>query len=214
MPHLRGLTFACAALALACLAPAAARAESIVITGGTYVVRSSSYHNLGSMTNGSNFSVEVNGQSNVPPCVEPASGCRTGAPMSPSFGSGAFNAASLVYNGVGYSSAAGDSIGTFFQFSGPGFTPVPGDASTWEVPFTFSGGVILYRPDGDPLVFTLTGSGVARFELLFSEFGFVQGRSATYTFQPHAVPEPATLILFGAGAAALASGAGRRRRTA
>ena len=211
---LRKLTFAFAVLAFIWLAPAVARADAIVITGGTYFVGPIFVNQATGLTNGVNFSLSAQDISTVPACLSPAASCHTGSPMSPSFSPSALNTVTLTYNGVTYSTAAGASISNLFQFTGPSFTPVPGDPSTWEVPFTFTGQVSILGPTGGLPQFTLTGSGIARFQLEFNQFGFVQGRSATYTFQPQATPEPATLLLFGSGAAALGALTRRRRRRA
>ena len=214
MPRLKRLAFAFAVIALTCLAPAAAKADAIVINGGTYVVGSFFTNQANGLTNGSDFTLSASDISVVPTCLVPASTCLAGAPMSPSFSASALSSVTLVYNGVTYVNSPPGSvtIGNFFNFTGPSFTPLPGDPSTWEVPFTFTGQVILSNVSGGPTTFSLTGSGIARFEFEFGPAGFVQGRRGTYTFMPQATPEPATLVLFAGGAAALGLKIRRRRR--
>jgi hypothetical protein len=110
-------------------------------------------------------------------------------------------------------------------FNSPEFI-VPFDDTpslTINLPFTMTGIVSFYVDMGQtpPPFFTTTisGQGIATL-LLDSFFSETQGRiyhlrSLTFNFSPAApaaVPEPATLILFGTGLTAVAARYGRRRR--
>jgi hypothetical protein len=104
-----------------------------------------------------------------------------------------------------------------FAISAPSIT-LGSDAGTprdgvveFRRPFTFTGQLAGYAsPDrtGPPLVaVTLTGSGMARLVMGLEE-GLYTFSSLDYQFDPSPVPEPATLLLVGTGAAVM----WRRRR--
>ncbi|HEV2801709.1 MAG TPA: PEP-CTERM sorting domain-containing protein [Pyrinomonadaceae bacterium] len=94
---------------------------------------------------------------------------------------------------------------------------------TINVPFTMTGNIGLWLdPDQPPAFFTTTvsGQGIATMQLsgVFTEsHGWLYNfQSITYNFSPAApaaVPEPATLILFGTGIAAVAARYRRRRHS-
>ena len=109
-----------------------------------------------------------------------------------------------------------------FAISGPSVT-VGSDAGTMNGPFeeflrpfTFTGQLRGYASadrGGTPVFdLTLAGSGMARLSMAVEDGGY-SFSSLHYNFDPAPVPEPATLLLVGAGAALVGRKAWRRRST-
>ncbi len=216
MPRNKRLVLALAVLALVCLAPAAARADTIaiVINGGTYEVTGGLGISFASgLTNGTNFTAGASGDSNEPACWW---GCAPGKPVSPSFHASGFQSASLVYNGVSYSYSplGGQTVGLLFDFGGPGVIVDPNNPATWQTTFTMTGLANVNDPNSGPLTFSLTGSGIVTFDFIIGPDGWLNMRRAVYEFQPQPTPEPATLGLLLLGAAGVAARETRRRRSA
>jgi hypothetical protein len=203
LPQLKNLIFASFVLSLVCLAPAVARADTIVITSGTYEV-SQRVLNVGCMSNDVNFTLCVSGESNAPNCLD---GCLPGQLMSPSFSSTGFDRASIIYNGVGRG-WPDTVVGAVVQFQGP-FVPLDVNNLMPQLPFTFTG-VAFIPATGER--FTLSGSGIVAFEITAGPSGSFTIRRAVYTFRPETTPEPASLLLLGSGGAALALRVRRGRR--
>jgi hypothetical protein len=207
MPRLHGLPLALAALALACLAPRVARADAFVITSGTYTVLSPD-RNFASLSSGDNFSFGAAGSWGANGCFF---GCRPGTVVNPGLGPVTFNLPTVAYNGGLYRESLSPftHITNSLRFDGPSFTVDPNNLVR-QVPFTFRGSVAVFDINSQVFAVQLTGSGVATFEFFLDFSGTPALRRVVYEFEPQATPEPATLALFGSGAAALAAGVRRR----
>jgi hypothetical protein len=207
--RLRKLPLAFVALALVCLAPAAAEAEAIVITSGSYTVLQPD-RNYATLSNGGNFSFNAEGTWGAHGCFF---GCRPGTVVSPGLGPVTFNHPTVIYNGGVYRESLSPftSITNSLRFEGTSFTVDPNNLVR-QVPFTFQGSVAVSDINNQLFNVQLTGSGVATFNFFLDFSGMPTLRSVTYEFQPQATPEPASLILFGGGAATLGAILRRRRR--
>lgn len=201
------------ALVLVCLASSSARADDIVITGGSFIF--TSHGEGGTLTNNVNFSITV-GQSD--PATSCAFGCPAGASMTVGRTGQGTDFGFLTYNGVTYDGShpfTGEYvIGNRFSFSGSSFTMDPNNL-TVRMPFTFTGEADVFQRGaggGDIFTFNLTGSGIATFEMQMNG-DLIAITRITYAFQPQAAPtpEPATLGLLGLGLAGVASREVRRR---
>ncbi len=201
-----------------------ARADTVVLTGGTVVtdLQGSQAHIQG--ISGSNFFLNA-------PTVGPytSSNCTNAQPCAPGqtvdwsrtinvqFMGGP---ATATLNGTQYTNLALQ--GSVLNFStGPITLQDLAPSTTLQsyeitVPFTVSGTIIASgfvngQSDGNTL-FTVdvAGGGLATLRVLQSGSS-VFITSATFNFQPQPTPEPATLVLLGTGIAGLAARTRRRR---
>jgi PEP-CTERM motif len=203
-----------------CVFASAARADTIVITGGNVVQVPLGSHTYDLQGNG--FRASGRGNFGRTPCVP----CQPGTIhdfFTEFSGEDSLQGGPATYNGTDYA----------LLFYGGRITLTIGDINlpadgqtglvTLNLPFTLSGNLRAFQnnpfvgPPG-PAVFdvTLTGQGTAVFEFI-STFDPVFGqlytiRSMTYNFEPAPVPEPATFALLATGLFGAAAAARRRRR--
>ena len=208
--------------------PASVRADEIIITDGYLTIQrlgSGPTFSFGNPSQGFNVSnvgyTQGDGGGFGPVC----SPCVAGQSISINghfAGGSTLGYGPATVNGVSYERV-------YFQPASLNFNAptiiVPLDNSplvTINVPFTLTGSIgLTLNPDQPPAFFTTTlgGQGIATL-ILNSYFTETNGwlhdfQSVTFNFSPapEAVPEPATLILFGTGLAAVATRDRRRRRS-
>jgi hypothetical protein len=210
--------------------PAQTRADEIVITNGSLIVPSHFTNPTFSFGNAAEgFAVSNAGYNRgdgggfIPYCLP----CRAGETVSidgrlTDGGNLGFGPATV--NGVNYERVYFYSANLIFDAP---LIVIPFDDSpvvSITVPFTMTGSLALsLAPErGLPAFFTttLSGQGLATFVLNSYDGGPLFGRlydfrDITFNFSPAAptaVPEPATLVLFGTGLTAVAARYRRRRR--
>jgi hypothetical protein len=109
----------------------------------------------------------------------------------------------------GANSNASASVNFFASAIAPAFT---GETTTLIVPFLFQGEFVHFNASFQRLVESLSGDGMVTLTLQRNaSLGAWNYVAATYEFQP--IPEPATLVLTGAGITTLWAHRRRRRQT-
>lgn len=209
-----------ALLSLSLLVPATPlRADPIQITGGSVIlVGQFTAANRVDIQGTQGFSAEfipgnVSGQWVCRPCGAPGDLFSLDAAVSTVDGAGTVEFAGVTYT-VG---ATVLSPGTGFAFLGPHggsvILPPLSPKASLSVPFELRASV-LFLDNGGPteLEMPLMGRGTATLDLVASQFDPLwELSSVRYDFAP--VPEPATLLLVGAGMFAVPARRHRRRRS-
>lgn len=115
-----------------------------------------------------------------------------------------------TFNNVGGATATSSAL---VNFTGSAIAPAfMGETATLIVPFVFQGQFVHLNASFERLVETLTGEGTVTLLLRQNAtLGTWSYAAATYEFQP--IPEPATLLLTGAGITTLWAHRRRRRQT-
>lgn len=123
--------------------------------------------------------------------------------------------ATVTLNGETFTNVGGatSTASAIVNFTGSAIAPAfVGDTATLVVPFVFQGQFAYINASFEQLVETLTGEGTATLLLRRNaSLATWNYSAATYEFQP--IPEPATLLLTGAGITTLWAHRRRRRQT-
>jgi hypothetical protein len=206
--------------------PAQTRADEIVITHGSLLIRTdydTPVYSFGNPTQGFNISGGGGpGRGNggyitlCYPCQDDVTiRAFTGRFETWGLGFGPATVGGVNYDRVHYTGA--------IFFSTPAFTLQNLSPSfTIEVPFNMTGNLMGSAGMGGqpPVMFTTAFSGHGTASFLFRSYLYTHGgwlhelQSVTFNFSPDPapVPEPATLLLFGTGLAAVAARYRRHRR--
>lgn len=203
-----------------------ARAENVVVTGGSFQSDSGGFGRAFNFI-GANFNLNgAGGSGRTSGCFN----CQAGQQFEfgAFFSDGDVIGGPGTYNGTSYSRLIYSGAPSFISFGGSAVIPI--DASgqfTITAPFTMTGRLIGCTqsrasgpcPGGDVFSLTLSGRGLATLALfsyqLTGEQLFAVG-NITYRFENDATPtpEPATLLLLGTGITGVAGAVRRRRRSA
>ena len=123
--------------------------------------------------------------------------------------------ATVTLNGETFTNVGGatSTASAIVNFTGSAIAPAfTGETATLIVPFLFQGEFVHFSPSFQRLVESLSGEGMVTLTLQRNaSLGAWNYVAATYEFQP--IPEPATLLLTGAGITTLWAHRRRRRQT-
>lgn len=125
------------------------------------------------------------------------------------------DAGTVTYNGTTYGPGTAVVTANGFVITLPSFT-IPADLSPVVSPFSMIGTVAVSPLGGGaPFTLELTGAGTVTFTFIPNAGGGSTLAAAVFAFaEPTAVPEPATVLLLGAGLAGAAARVRRRRKVA